>query len=442
LINFPSLGRMSAGENLKFIFREAKINDAILFFDECESIFESRERGNYDVNLLLTEIERHDGLIIMATNRAYDLDEAMHRRVTIAIEFQKPDPILREQVWKANVPKELKLATDVNFKDLAMQFELTGGFIKNAILSALSIAVSRDGEKDAVIKHDDLEQGARLQLRGRLRMIDFHHRIVPTHGLESLVLPKDKVNTLKEVVVFEKARQILMGQWGFDKVIAHDQGNTVLFWGPPGTGKTMAAEAIAFSTGKPLKVVNTGELMSKWVGDTPKNINSIFEEAAAFDAVLVFDEADSVFGSRTAVSSSTDKYANVDVSLLLYHMEHFRGVVILCTNMVNSIDPAFFRRIKFVVEFVIPDANDRAALWKKLIPPECPVHQSISFTQLAHKYDFAGGNIKSSIVRAAARASLREESKRKVTQEDLEHAAQEELQKNGDSGKNYKQLFS
>jgi len=234
---------------------------------------------------------------------------------------------------------------------------------------------------------------------------------------------------LKEVVVFEKARQVLMGQWGFDKVIAHDQGNTVLFWGPPGTGKTIAAEAIALSTGKPLKIVNIGELLSKWVGDTPKNINSIFEEAAAFDAVLVFDEADTVFGSRTSVSSSSDKYANVDVSLLLYHMEHFRGVVILCTNMVNSIDPAFFRRIKFVVEFTVPDANDRAALWKKLIPTECPITPGLTFSGLAQKYEFAGGNIKSSIVRAAARAALREESKRKITQEDLEQAAVEELEK-------------
>lgn len=162
LINFPSLGAMNAGENLKFIFREAKINDAILFFDECESIFESRDLGNHSVNLLLTEIERHDGLIIMATNRAFDLDEAMHRRVTLAIEFNKPDPILRERIWQANIPKDLPLAKNVNLKDLAMSFELTGGFIKNAILGALSLAVSRDGEKEACVSQEDLECTSKL----------------------------------------------------------------------------------------------------------------------------------------------------------------------------------------------------------------------------------------------------------------------------------------
>eukprot|EP01117_Protostelium_nocturnum_P002988 TRINITY_DN13919_c0_g1_i1.p1 TRINITY_DN13919_c0_g1~~TRINITY_DN13919_c0_g1_i1.p1 ORF type:complete len:1057 (+),score=459.92 TRINITY_DN13919_c0_g1_i1:75-3245(+) len=433
LINFPSLGRMSGGENLKFIFREAKINDAILFFDECESIFESRDMGGYEVNLLLTEIERHDGLVIMATNRAYDLDEAMHRRVTLAIEFIKPDPILRESIWKANIPSGLVLDANVNLKDLAMNFELTGGFIKNAILSALSIAVARDGEKSATVKQEDLEAGARLQLRGRLRMINFEHRVVPTRGLESLVLAKTKVALLQSIVDYEKARQILFGQWGFDRVMGADKANSVLFYGPPGTGKTLAAEAVAFSTGKPLKFVNTGELISKWVGDTPKNINAIFEEAAANDAVLFFDEADAVFGKRTAVSSSTDRYANVDTGSLLYHIEHYKGIVILSTNLREEIDAAFFRRIKFVVEFTVPGQTERAVLWKSLIPSECPVDPSLQFGELSRKYEFTGGQIKSSVIRAASRAALREDKKKMITQEDLDQACKEELDKTGNN---------
>ena len=114
LINFPSLGSMTAGENFKFIFREAKINDAILFFDECEGIFETREKGGHDINMLLTEIERHDGLIILATNRPYDLDEAMHRRIMLAIEFRKPDHLLRRSIWESHIPELMPLAENVN----------------------------------------------------------------------------------------------------------------------------------------------------------------------------------------------------------------------------------------------------------------------------------------------------------------------------------------
>ncbi|PRP75012.1 hypothetical protein PROFUN_07405 [Planoprotostelium fungivorum] len=435
LINFPSLGKMSAGESLKFIFREAKINDAILFFDECESIFESREFGSSDVNTLLTEIERHDGLVIMATNRAYDLDEAMHRRITLAIEFIKPDPILRESIWRNNIPSGMKLADDVILSDLAMNFELTGGLIKNAILSALSMSVSRDGEKEATVRQEDFEAGARLQLRGRLRMIDFEHRVVPTQGLESLVLSKAKLEQLQSVVEYEKARQILYGQWGFDKIMGQDKANSVLFWGPPGTGKTLAAEAVAFSTGKPLKFVNTGELVSKWVGDTGKNINSIFEEAQANDAVLFFDEADAIFGRRTAVVTSTDKYSNQGTGLLLYHMEHYKGIVILSSNLISEIDPAFFRRIKFVVEFEIPAAAERVSLWRKLIPKECPLDASVKLGDLANRYNFSGGQIKSCVIRAATRAALRSRREGQkdvgILQSELEAACKEELEKDG-----------
>lgn len=214
------------------------------------------------MNLLLTEFERHDGLVILATNRAFDLDEAMHRRVTIAIEFQKPDPILRgpfinswhrssstsERIWVANVPKALRLAADVDFRYLAMQFELTGGFIKNALLSALSMAVSRDGEDNCIVRQDDLIQvrtlvppdppspsslkGAKLQLRGRLRMVDFHRRQVPHRGLDDLILSKEKKKVLEDIVMFEKARQVLFSSWGFEKTMGQDRGTTVLLYGP------------------------------------------------------------------------------------------------------------------------------------------------------------------------------------------------------------------
>jgi SpoVK/Ycf46/Vps4 family AAA+-type ATPase len=328
----------------------------------------------------------------MATNRPYDLDEAMHRRIMLAIEFRQPDHILRKTIWEAHIPQQMQLADDVDLNALALRFELTGGFIKNAILSALSIAVSRDGDAPTVC-HEDLLRGANLQLRGRLRMKDFHRRLIPARGLDQVIIPDPIMKNLKEIIQFEKARSVLFGQWGFDKT--EQQGLTVLFHGLPGTGKSLAAEAVGYEVGKPLKLVNCGELLSKWVGESTKNIDSIFEEARSTDAILVFDEAEGLFGQRTDMKTSTDRYANVDVGVLLYHIERFPGIIILTTNLIDNMDKAFFRRLKFVLHFDTPSFDLRKKLWKLLIPGETPLEDGgVDYDKLAH-YEMSGGDIKS-----------------------------------------------
>jgi hypothetical protein len=236
LINFPTLGENTAGNIIKLIFREAKIHNAIIFFDECESLFKSRESGIHNVNMILTELERHEGLSILATNRPSDLDEAMHRRITLAIEFRKPDHILREKIWHSIIPSKLKLAEDVNITELAIKFELTGGFIKNACLSALSFAVARDST-NPIITQDDFLKAASHQLRGRLSMVDFDRRIVPTRGLDVVILSSELKESLQNIVDFGKAQSILFGQWGFDKQHGGSKGIGALFHGLPGTGE-------------------------------------------------------------------------------------------------------------------------------------------------------------------------------------------------------------
>ena len=151
------------------------------------------------VNTVLTELERHEGLCVLATNRPMDLDEAMHRRITLAIEFTKPDLLLRERIWRQMAPPKLELAKDVDFMALARKYELPGGFIKNAWLSALSIAVARDGVQ-CVVNHADLHAGASHQLRGRLAMSNFDRGVVPTRGLEDVQLPKEVKEKLKQIV--------------------------------------------------------------------------------------------------------------------------------------------------------------------------------------------------------------------------------------------------
>jgi len=449
LINFPSLGGEQAAGFVRMIFRESKINDAVLFFDECESIFESRDRATQrDVNMLLTELERHDGMIILATNRPFDLDEAMHRRITLAIEFSKPDHVLRQHIWKSLLPASLPLADDVDLAALAMRYELSGGFIKNAILTALSIACARAEQSrasmqpnDVRVTQEDLAKGAQLQLRGRLAMRSFERRIVPRSGLECLVCGPKLRAKLQEVIDFEKSKTVLYGQWGFGGRTAFsggqpEIGSCVLFYGPPGTGKSLAAQAIGFEVGRALKVVNAANVVDKYVGETGKNIEKVFAEARAMEAILVFDEAEGLFGRRNAdASSSVDKHANLDSGLLLYWLEHYPGLCILTTNAKDAIDSAFFRRFRFMVEFPQPDRATRAKLWESSLPKQAPRASDVDFQALASEFEkFAGGDIQNAVIRAASRAALRpDDGKRWICMADLREAARTESNKADES---------
>jgi len=265
-------------------------------------------------------------------------------------------------------------------------------------------------------------------------MKNFDRRVVPDAGLEDLMLTDDVMLVMKDIVNFEKARAVLFGQWGFGKRMGNDQGASAIFYGPSGTGKSLAAQALGYEIGKPLRIVNCAELISKWVGDSAKNIDALFDEGKGQEAILVFDEAEGLFSHRTQTSTSTDRYANIDVGLLLYHIERYPGVVVLTTNTVDNIDSAFFRRIKFVVKFELPQAPLREKLWKHLIPSESPLASDVDFAVLGKRYELTGGNIKSAIFRAASRCALRTEPEKcKIFMADLEKAAAEEVKKGNEN---------
>lgn len=194
----------------------------------------------------------------------------------------------------------------------------------------------------------------------------------------------------------------------------------------------MAAEAIGFDTGSPLMVVNTSELVNKYVGETGKNIVSVFRTAKQKGAVLVFDEGEGLFGSRSTGgdSSSCTRHDNINVGLLLQYIESFAGVCIVITNHSDAIDEAFFRRFNFVLKFEPPSPRQREQLWKSMIPKDCPLTADVSLSFLANRYELCGGDIKSALLRAASRAALRRDEKdRVVSMKDLEESCQEEISK-------------
>lgn len=193
----------------------------------------------------------------------------------------------------------------------------------------------------------------------------------------------------------------------------------------------MAAEAISFDLGCPLMVVNAAELVNKYVGQTGKNIVSAFKDARNSGAVLVFDEGEGLFASRNSeTASSNSRHDNINVGLLLQHIECFPGVCIVITNLADAIDDAFFRRFNHVVEFQKPGPRLRERLWNMIIPSECPLATDVSTERLANQFDLSGGEIKSALLRAASRAALRsDEGNRILRMADLEESCNEEISK-------------
>lgn len=193
----------------------------------------------------------------------------------------------------------------------------------------------------------------------------------------------------------------------------------------------MAAEAISFDLGVHLMVVNSAEVVNKYVGQTGKNISALFQDAQQKGSVLVFDEGEGLFGSRgTGSSSSVSRHDNLNVGLLLQHIESFAGVCIVITNHATTIDDAFFRRFDYVLQFTKPSCRERERLWESILPKECPLGPGVSLSTLANRFELSGGDIKSALFRAASRAALRTNDKDRILRmQDLEEACQEELNK-------------
>jgi len=218
---------------------------------------------------------------------------------------------------------------------------------------------------------------------------------------DDVVLPDTTLHVLKEIELTARHRHRVLEDWGFERKLAYGRGLTCLFSGPPGTGKTMMAGILAGSLGRLVYRVDLSRIVSKWIGETEKNLARVFDEAERAQVVLLFDEADSLFSARTKVESSNDRYANMVVNYLLQRMEGFDGVTILTTNFLTGLDEALGRRIRFRVHFGLPDFNARLALWEGMIPEQADVADDIEWDALAEHFEFSGGLIKNAVVRAA-----------------------------------------
>ena len=226
-------------------------------------------------------------------------------------------------------------------------------------------------------------------------------KITPRYTWSDLVLPADRFAQLHEMCHHVRYGPIVYEQWGFDRKLSGGKGLNVLFAGQPGTGKTMAAEVLATDLGLELYKIDLSSVVSKYIGETEKNLEKIFREGQTSNAILFFDEADSLFGKRSQVKDSHDRYANIEISYLLQRMEEYDGIVILATNLRKNLDDAFIRRLHGAIEFPMPEEPDRLEIWQRTFPPEAPIAPDADFSFFAKQFKLSGGNIKNIVLESA-----------------------------------------
>jgi hypothetical protein len=263
--------------------------------------------------------------------------------------------------------------------------------------AARAIAVARLIERTAGPLLVQLWDACRVQARPRLD--NLAQRIEPAASWDDLVLPELQRETLREIAAHVRHRAIVYEDWGFASKGLRGLGISALFAGASGTGKTMAAEVLASELRLDLYRIDLSAVVSKYIGETEKNLRRVFDAAEVGGAILLFDEADALFGKRSEVKDSHDRYANIEVSYLLQRMESYRGLAILTTNMKSALDSAFLRRIRFIVQFPFPDAAQRADIWRRIFPTNTPT-QGLDVAKLS-RLNVAGGHIRNIAMNAA-----------------------------------------
>ncbi|CUS33999.1 ATP-binding protein [Candidatus Nitrospira nitrificans] len=309
--------------------------------------------------------------------------------------FAYPDLAQRTQWWRQCLRQHKLEMEEESLIRLAQRYRMTNAQIQDAA----AVAASSAGKSQA----QALFAAARAQCGHDLAVLAT--KIKPHATWDDLVLPADETAQLREVCDRFNYRDKVLNEWGFAKKLSYGLGITALFSGGSGTGKTMAAEVMANALGLDLYRIDLAQVVSKYIGETEKNLDKVFTAATNANAILFFDEADALFGKRSEVKDSHDRYANLEISYLLQKMEQYEGIAILATNLSDNLDQAFTRRLAFSIHFPFPDEAARLQLWTRAWPEAVPIATSVDRNLLAREVKLAGGNIKNIAVTAAFKAA-------------------------------------
>ncbi|HEY9605887.1 MAG TPA: ATP-binding protein [Allocoleopsis sp.] len=425
----------------QLLFREAWFQDAVLYLDGFDTLHQQNCTVPYQSLMDMLAVDA--GITILAGVQPW-IPVAKYQIGVIPVSFPIPDFAQRQAYWQAYLADANVTLDPKDLSALADRFRLTPDQIANAVATASNHACWRAAarfEDEPVAKFsehltlNDLFAAARTQAGHDLATLA--RKIDPKYTWSDIVLASDQMAQLRELCDRAKHRHIVYGEWGFERKLSLGKGLNVLFCGPPGTGKTMAAEVIANELQLDLYKIDLSQIVSKYIGETEKNLDRIFTAAQTANAILFFDEADALFGKRSEVKDAHDRYANIEVGYLLQKMEEYEGIAILATNLRQNLDDAFMRRIQVIIDFPFPDEEHRHRIWGVIFPQEAPLGDDVDLGVLAREIKLAGGNIKN-IGLAAAFYAANEGSA--IRMQHLIEAARREHQKLGRTWHEFEKL--
>ena len=389
----------------KLALRDAMLREAILCIDGVDALRAPDRILQYQ--RFMEVLAQAEGLTMLTGGEAW-MSSGSGLAGVIAVPVGIPGFAQRRAYWSHNL-EIAGIPLDASDLDaLASRFRLMPDQISDAVVTASNAARwrtavrSEDAQPSSHRSHATVaEVFAAACAQSGQDLAKLVRKVNVKYTLGDIVLPPDQLTQLKEISEQARHRHIVFGEWGFDRKLSVGKGLNVMFSGPPGTGKTMAAEIIAKELHLPLYKIDLSRVVSKYIGETEKHLDRIFAAAQRTDAILFFDEADALFGKRTEVRDSHDRYANIEVGYLLQKMEEYEGVAVLATNVRQHMDEAFVRRMQMIVEFPFPDEMHRRHIWEIMFPREAPLADDVDLSLLAREVRLAGGNIKNIALAAA-----------------------------------------
>ena len=378
--------------------RESALQSAALCLENTDCLVAEPEKNVLELNSLLKSAKAYSRLTFMFGSRAWQFHGFPHECLFLPIAATRPTLGFGKSLWEQSLAAIERIDDDVDSAVLAGKFRFGLSQIQEALIAAENQA-RWQAPDDWRITASDLSAACRAHSSPKLGALA--QKIEPRHTWAEIVLPQDNLAQLKELCEQARYRHHVYGEWGFDRKLSLGKGLNALFSGPPGTGKTMAAEVVASELELDLYRIDLSQVVSKYIGETEKNLHQIFLEAQAAHAILFFDEADALFGKRSEVKDAHDRYANIEVGYLLQKMDEHEGVAILATNLSGHIDESFLRRMHFITEFPFPDQEYRRRIWQVVFPHETPLADEVDFDALAREIKLAGGNIKNIALAAA-----------------------------------------
>jgi ATP-dependent 26S proteasome regulatory subunit len=384
---------------LPLLRREAALQGANLFLANADTFCGDDSSCAVKKAALLSALDPRNLLIFVGSATPFHLASAPPKSACVSFDIPAPDFSQRSVLWKEALAAEgCSLAPDVDCALLANKFQLAGGLIRSVCREAANRAMLQDASGRRLSLGDLVTAARRQSNHGLGRLAQ---RVNCVDDWTELVLPARSIQQLREVCAAEKYRHVVYSQWGYGSRLTRGKGINALFCGASGTGKTMAVGIIARDLALDLYKIDLSAVVSKYIGETEKQLSQIFQEARTSNAILFFDEADALFGKRSEVKDAHDRYANIETAYLLQKMEEYEGIVILATNFRRNMDEAFTRRMHHIIDFPFPDASMRERIWRGLVPADAPLAGDIQFGFLARQFELSGGNIRNVSLTAA-----------------------------------------